>query len=130
MGEAFLVNPYDEERVAAVLERVLELPAEERKERMGMLLPPRPAQHRLPLERPVPRPASTRRRAARMAARPERPDALPVARALEAFRASRSRLILLDYDGTLVPFAPRPRDAVPPLARRGPRRRAWPRRPE
>ena len=37
MGEAFLVNPYDEERVAAILERVLDLPAEERKERMVML---------------------------------------------------------------------------------------------
>jgi len=37
MGEAFLVNPYDEERVAAVLERVLNLPAEERRERMVML---------------------------------------------------------------------------------------------
>src|SRR6185436_18241061 len=49
----------------------------------------------------------------RLAARPERPDALPVAAALEALRTSRSRLILLDYDGTLVPFAPRPRDAVP-----------------
>src|SRR6185436_4287125 len=49
----------------------------------------------------------------RLAARPERPDPLPVAAALEAFRTSRSRLILLDYDGTLVPFAPRPRDAVP-----------------
>jgi len=52
----------------------------------------------------------------RMAARPERPDALPVAAALESFRAARSRLVLLDYDGTLVPFAPRPRDAVPPSA--------------
>ena len=50
----------------------------------------------------------------RLAARPERPDALPVAAALESFRAARSRLVLLDYDGTLVPFAPRPRDAVPP----------------
>jgi trehalose 6-phosphate synthase/phosphatase len=113
MGEAFLVNPYDEERVAAVLERVLELPAEERKERMAML-------YRRVLRNTVFRWSDRflalvdEAASGRMAARPERPDALPVAVGLEAFRASRSRLILLDYDGTLVPFAPRPRDAVPP----------------
>jgi trehalose 6-phosphate synthase/phosphatase len=112
MGEAFLVNPYDEERVASVLERVLELPEEERKERMGML-------YRRVLRNTVFR-WSDRFLAlldeaahGRVAARPERPDPLPVAVALESFRASRSRLIMLDYDGTLVPFAPRPRDAVP-----------------
>jgi trehalose 6-phosphate synthase/phosphatase len=113
MGEAFLVNPYDEERVAAMLERVLNLPMEERRERMGML-------YRRVLRNTVFR-WSERfldlldvAAAGRTAERPERPDALPVAAALEAFRASRSRLILLDYDGTLVPFAPRPVDAVPP----------------
>ena len=37
MGEAFLVNPYDEERTAATLERILELPAEDRQERMALL---------------------------------------------------------------------------------------------
>jgi len=112
MGEAFLVNPYDEERVAAVLERVLNLPAEERKERMLML-------HRRVLRNTVFRWSERflllldEAAQGRLAARPERPDALPIAPALESFRASRSRLILLDYDGTLVPFAPRPRDAVP-----------------
>jgi trehalose 6-phosphate synthase/phosphatase len=112
MGEAFLVNPYDEERVAGVLERVLQLPAEERRERMGML-------YRRVLRNTVFRwsdrflTSLTEAARARTTDRPERPDALPVERALESFRRSRSRLILLDYDGTLVPFAPRPRDAVP-----------------
>jgi trehalose 6-phosphate synthase/phosphatase len=112
MGEAFLVNPYDEERVAGVLERVLQLPAEERKERMGML-------YRRVLRNTVFRWSERflglldEAARGRTAARPERPDALPVASALENFRSSRSRLVLLDYDGTLVPFAPRPRDAVP-----------------
>ena len=113
MGEAFLVNPYDEERVAGVLERILELPTEERRERMGML-------YRRVLRNTVFRwserflTALGEAARTRSTERPERPDALPVARALEAFRLSHSRLILLDYDGTLVPFAPRPRDAVPP----------------
>jgi trehalose 6-phosphate synthase/phosphatase len=112
MGEAFLVNPYDEERVAAVLERVLSLPAEERRERMGML-------YRRVLRNTVfrwsDRFLSLLEEAARSrtAERPERPDPLPVPAALEAFRSAPSRLVLLDYDGTLVPFAPRPRDAVP-----------------
>jgi trehalose 6-phosphate synthase/phosphatase len=113
MGEAFLVNPYDEERVAAVLERILHLPTEERRERMGML-------YRRVLRNTVFRWSDRflgllqEAARSRTAARPERPDALPVTTALEAFRSSRSRLVLLDYDGTLVPFAPRPRDAVPP----------------
>ena len=112
MGEAFLVNPYDEERVAATLERILDLPTEERRERMGML-------YRRVLRNTVFRWSDRflglleEAARGRTALRPERPDALPVAAALEAFRASRSRLVLLDYDGTLVPFAPRPRDAVP-----------------
>lgn len=33
-----------------------------------------------------------------------------------AYRRAKHRLLLLDYDGTLVPFADRPRDAVPPLS--------------
>ena len=32
----------------------------------------------------------------------------------EAFRRARSRLLFLDYDGTLVPFANTPREAAPP----------------
>jgi trehalose 6-phosphate synthase/phosphatase len=113
MGEAFLVNPYDEDRVAAVLERVLALPAEERRDRMTIL---NRRVRRNTVFRWSDRFLSALDDAARrrLAARPERPDALPVADALESFRAARSRLVLLDYDGTLVPFAPRPRDAVPP----------------
>ena len=30
-----------------------------------------------------------------------------------AFRSAHRRLVLLDYDGTLVPFADRPQDAAP-----------------
>jgi trehalose 6-phosphate synthase/phosphatase len=115
MGEAFLVNPYDEERVAAVLERALELPEAERKERMGMLYRRvlrntafRWSDRFLGLVEEAAR--------GRVAVRPERPEPLPLGLAVQAFRASRSRLVLLDYDGTLVPFAPRPSEAIPPAA--------------
>ena len=108
MGEAFLVNPYDEERVAAVLERVLNLPAEERKERMLML-------HRRVLRNTVfrwsERFLSPRRAAAgRLAARPERPDA-PVAPGLSRSAPPRSRPPPRLRRARLF-LAPRP-DAVP-----------------
>ena len=40
-------------------------------------------------------------------------DAAHLDRLLKAFQAARSRLILLDYDGTLKPFYDRPEDAFP-----------------
>jgi trehalose 6-phosphate synthase/phosphatase len=112
MGEAFLVNPYDEERTAAALERILDMPLEERQDRMAVL-------HRRVLRNNVFRWADRFLMLldAASGARGEhtqRPDDLPVEEAVEAFRASTSRLLLLDYDGTLVPYAGRPREAIPP----------------
>ncbi len=42
------------------------------------------------------------------------PAELPAGDAAGAFGAAKSRLLLLDYDGTLVGYAKRPQDAVPP----------------
>ena len=111
MGEAFLVNPYDEERTAAVLERVLEMPESERRERMAML-------HERVVRNDV---FAWSERFLRELGRavldrgpsPGRPQALPVPEMLAAYHAAPSRLILLDYDGTLVPFAGTPAEAVP-----------------
>ncbi len=115
MGEAFLVNPYDEERVAAVLERVLETHPDELRERMASL------DHRVARnnvfawsERFLAHLDQASRN--RREIRPERPRNLPVHELATSLRASRSRLILLDYDGTLVPYAPRPQEAEPPPA--------------
>jgi trehalose 6-phosphate synthase/phosphatase len=113
MGEAFLVNPYDEERTAATLERALALPAEERRERMAAL-------HNRVLrnnalawsERFLG--ALQQAAATRIQDGSEAPLPLPAADALAAHRAAGGRLLMLDYDGTLVPFAGRPRDALPP----------------
>jgi trehalose 6-phosphate synthase/phosphatase len=111
MGEAFLVNPYDEERVAAVLERILEMPEAERRERMGNL-------HRRVLRNDVFNWSERflfelERAALDRGLSPGRPLALPVPELVSAFHAARSRLILVDYDGTLVPFAGTPGEAVP-----------------
>ncbi len=112
MGEAFLVNPYDEERTAATVARALSLPAEERRERMCALrrrvlrnnayawagrflgLLARAVEERHPLQGLEPPP-------------------LPVDEVVDSFVRAERRWILLDYDGTLVPFAGRPREAIP-----------------
>jgi trehalose 6-phosphate synthase/phosphatase len=112
MGEAFLVNPYDEERTAATLERILDLPAEEREERMALLYR---RIRRNDVFRWADRFLSMLDVASSFrATHTERPEALPVEDAVAAFRAASSRLLLLDYDGTLVPYAARPREAIPP----------------
>jgi trehalose 6-phosphate synthase/phosphatase len=113
MGEAFLVNPYDEERVASTIERALKLSEEERRQRMARL-------YRRVVRNDVfawgDRFLEVLGEAVR--ARTEAAEAvlqdLPVDDLLNALRQSKSRLVFLDYDGTLVPFADRPEEAVPP----------------
>jgi trehalose 6-phosphate synthase/phosphatase len=112
MGEAFLVNPYDEERTAETIERALLLPEEERRDRMSAL-------HKRVVRNNVfkwsERFLSGLREAA--ASRAEhtsiKPKELVVSEVVSAFQHAKKRHLLLDYDGTLVPFAKRPKDAVP-----------------
>jgi trehalose 6-phosphate synthase/phosphatase len=42
-----------------------------------------------------------------------KPKQLPVSAIVEAFQQAKKRRLLLDYDGTLTPYAKRPRDAAP-----------------
>jgi trehalose 6-phosphate synthase/phosphatase len=112
MGEAFLVNPYDEEQTAEVLERALALSQEERHERMAALyrrvvrnnvfawgeefLSDLSEASQSRLDRPTGYPLN-----------------LPITEIVNAFSRQERRLLLLDYDGTLAPYAKRPQDAVP-----------------
>jgi len=113
MGEAFLVNPYDEERTAETIERALQIPANLRRERMSAL-------HKRVVRNNVfawgDRFIANLREAANSRADnfSEKPQALPVEAAVAAFQQAAQRRLLLDYDGTLVPYANRPQDAVPP----------------
>jgi trehalose 6-phosphate synthase/phosphatase len=113
MGEAVIVNPYDEERTAAAVERALALPPEYRRERMAAL-------HRRVARNNAfawaERFTDDLRRAARsrLHAGSSEPARLPLADATAAFRACRNGVLLLAYDGTLVPLAPRPAEASPP----------------
>jgi trehalose 6-phosphate synthase/phosphatase len=107
MGEALLVNPFDEEHVAETLLRALAMPDAERRERMRAL---HNRVHRktvfawaedfvrelIAVDRPTPPPLAIDRH-----------------QVVDAYAAARRRVILLDYDGTLAGFTMRPEDAVP-----------------
>ncbi|HEY7510548.1 MAG TPA: bifunctional alpha,alpha-trehalose-phosphate synthase (UDP-forming)/trehalose-phosphatase [Vicinamibacteria bacterium] len=112
MGEAFVVNPYDEERTAEAVEAALALPADERRARMDAL------RHRVQRnnvfawsERFL---TTLDQAGAERALRVEGTAELPRADALAAFRAAARRMLVLDYDGTLVSFTATPRQAAPP----------------
>ena len=115
MGEAFLVNPYDEDRTAEVLEAALDLPLEDRRERMAAL---HRRVHRNTVFAWSERFLTLLREASGEQARraAELPARLPVDELADAFRRAHNRLLFLDYDGTLVPFANTPREATPPPA--------------
>jgi trehalose 6-phosphate synthase/phosphatase len=113
MGEALLINPFDEERTASTIERALALDDQERRLRMTML-------HRRVVRNDVFR-WGERFLAALEEAVAERghyidtqPQRLRPAEVREAYTRARRRLLILDYDGTLVPFAKRPQQAAPP----------------
>jgi trehalose 6-phosphate synthase/phosphatase len=113
MGEAFQVNPYDAERTAETISRALNLPAEERRERMNALF--RRVHHNNVYtwgERFITNLRETTDE--RTSALKENIELLPEKKIVRTFHAASKRLLLLDYDGTLVPYANRPQDAVPP----------------
>lgn len=116
LGEAIQVNPYDEERTAEAVARALTMPQDERCQRMAAMHQ-RVLRHNVFVwgERFV---ASLREAAQERSDRTtQRPPELKIDSLVSAYRQSARlrRLLLLDYDGTLVSFASRPQDAVPPL---------------
>ncbi|HEX9049040.1 MAG TPA: bifunctional alpha,alpha-trehalose-phosphate synthase (UDP-forming)/trehalose-phosphatase [Anaeromyxobacter sp.] len=111
LSEAVLVNPYDVEAMADALHRALEMPPDERRTRMA-LLRERVASHDVHWW------ARTFVAALERVPRASRADVLPSPRpvveaALRRAREARPLALLLDYDGTLVPFAPTPELAAP-----------------
>lgn len=112
MGEAFMVNPYDEERTAETIKRALELPSEERRLRMSALNA-RVTRNNVFAwgERFLKNLAEASVRVADH--QTETPTPLPFDEIVSAFRGARARRLLLDYDGTLVPYAKLPQGASP-----------------
>jgi len=115
MGEALLINPYDENRTAETISRALALDEQERRLRMTAL-------HKRVLRNDVfhwgdrflgalQEAVSERGRFA-----DTQPQRLRPAEIHDAYVHADRRLLIFDYDGTLVPFARRPQQAVPPLS--------------
>lgn len=111
LGEALMVNPYDIDQLATVLEQALMMPEDERRHRMETL-------RARVSSRTVHEWASgfvenlaattPKHRNVDLRGRPDRIDALARELATEP-----SLLLLLDYDGTLVPLVRRPELASP-----------------
>jgi trehalose 6-phosphate synthase/phosphatase len=114
MGEALLINPYDEERSVEAVTRALTMSPDEQRERMGAL-------HERVLRNNVfvwgerflsALDQAVSRRAERAQ---QRPPLLPKNSLVEAYRQTHKRLLMLDYDGTLAPFTALPHQAAPSL---------------
>jgi trehalose 6-phosphate synthase/phosphatase len=112
MGEALLVNPFDEERTALSVKQALTMSTEEQRDRMHAL-------HQRVLRNNVfawgdrflsllDDAAKARRETV-----PDSPPRLSSNQIVDAYRKAARRLLLLDYDGTLVPLASRPHEAAP-----------------
>ena len=112
LAEAVLVNPYDVDRTAEAVHRALTLPVSERRTRMQGL---RKRVSRYDVHRWV----ESFLAALEEASAYREPPALAVSdpadvRALvRRMQAAAHLLLLLDYDGTLVPFASVPELAIP-----------------
>jgi trehalose 6-phosphate synthase/phosphatase len=111
MGEAIRINPYDESGTAEALARALAMPMDERAERHAALNARIRRNDAVAwADQSVDDLVSATEDRAQTASRLPEP---PIARVVAAFRAAQSRMIAVDYDGTLVPLAARPADAVP-----------------
>ncbi|HEY4086069.1 MAG TPA: bifunctional alpha,alpha-trehalose-phosphate synthase (UDP-forming)/trehalose-phosphatase [Bryobacteraceae bacterium] len=97
MGEALLVNPYDEEQVANAIERALRMPPEERARRMSQLRERVARDNVFDWAERFLKALETVETAATHV--PLDLDAPLVA---AAYRAAEKRLLIFDYDGTLV----------------------------
>ncbi len=119
LGEALLVNPYDVDQSALAIQEALEMPQEARAYRMKML------RHRLrqwPVQRWTAEFMEALITAGAENVRRHRATTLPETE-IERLLAAPCVALVLDYDGTLMPFAPapelaRPDDALLELVRR------------
>jgi trehalose 6-phosphate synthase/phosphatase len=112
LGEAIVINPHDVQEIAGALKDALEMPLDEQRRRNGIM------QRRLErcdvvrwADEFIGQLLAVRETQKRFDARVLQREGRH--RLLEEFRSAQRRLFLLDYDGTLVPLAPRPQAAKP-----------------
>jgi trehalose 6-phosphate synthase/phosphatase len=112
LGEAIIINPNNRERVVEALEQALTMPKEEQKARNRVM------QKRIQrysvvrwAKEFIDELAHTKKLQKEMHARILTPEM--EMRLLSDYHKARRRLLLLDYDGTLIPFFDRPEKARP-----------------
>ncbi len=115
LGEAVLVNPYHVAGIAEGLARALDMPVDDQRERNAHM---RTRLRRYDVVRWGEEQFERleRARGGTRALRERRLAPRDRARLVGAWASASRRLLLLDYDGTLVPFAPRPFEAAPDAA--------------
>ncbi len=112
LGEALIVNPNDVEEIAAAIRDALEMPEEEQGER-NVVMHERLRRYSVQqwakdFLQGLEAMAEVQRAAAVRRFSPDIEERL-----VKEYRQAGRRLFLLDYDGTLVPFRDRPRQAGP-----------------
>ena len=112
MGEAFLINPYDEERNAAIIEQALSLPDQERRDRM-VALRKRVIQNNVFTWGERFLSYLSEAAASREQLSSGEPDPLDFHAITSNYTASRNRILFLNYDGTLANYHNRPEQAAP-----------------
>ncbi len=112
LGEAIIINPYDINRMASAMHEALEMPEEEKRERNRVMKTrlKRYDVHRWANEF-MAKLLEVKELQEAFTARRVTPEILEKMR--EDFQKARNRIEFLDYDGTLVGFAPRPERAKP-----------------
>ena len=112
MGEALLVNPYDEESLSSTIARALSLSETEKRDRMMALYR---RVHKNNVFTWGDRFIKNLNTAVQTRSEQLHNEPLPLEKQqlLDAFHRAKSRLVMLDYDGTLAPFATLPQSAVP-----------------
>jgi trehalose 6-phosphate synthase/phosphatase len=112
MGEALVINPFHSEDFARTLEQALTMPVEEQVRR-NLVLQERLKRYDVNrwaddfVQSMVSSQKTETARRARMLTGKHQTSLI------HQYRSARRRALLLDYDGTLVPFADTPRSAVP-----------------
>lgn len=113
LGEALHVNPYDLDGTARAVRRALAMPRDERRLRMRALRDRVLSHDAAAWSGSFVDQLSSAGRRARVSASARSPGLVQLADVVRRLRRDRQLLLLLDYDGTLVPFADTPGDAKP-----------------
>lgn len=112
LGEAIIVNPNNQEEIVAAIEKALTISEEEQQKKNRTM---QKRLKRYDINRWAEDFLSRLDKAWATQQENTQQVMTPSLRAelTESYRKGRNRLVLLDYDGTLVPFADRPEKAVP-----------------